>query len=47
MAKSLRSKIQMRWRKLKRDHVNNVVNKEKHAKIVQTLNAASLGLEYR
>jgi hypothetical protein len=33
MAKSLRSKIMRRWRKLKRGHLDNVVMKAKEVKI--------------
>ena len=47
MAKSLRSKIMRRWRQLRRSHVENVVEKERHNKIVETLNAVALGQEYR
>jgi hypothetical protein len=43
MAKSLRSKIMRRWRSLKRGHLDNVVGKDRHNKIVESLNAVVLG----
>lgn len=47
MAKSMRSKIMRRWRSLKRGHIENVVCKDRHNKIVENLNATVLGQEYR
>jgi hypothetical protein len=34
MAKGMRSKIKKRWRKLRKTHIDNVVCKEQHNKIV-------------
>lgn len=36
-----------RWRSLKRGQIDNVINKERHNKIVENLNATVLGQEYR
>lgn len=47
MAKSLRSKIMRRWRKLKRGHLDEVVMKPKLEKISNNLSATILGMEYR
>jgi hypothetical protein len=47
MAKSLRSKIMRRWRKLKRGHLDNVIVKPKEAKIYENNLANLAGLEYR
>jgi len=47
MAKSLRSKVKRRWRKLKRGHLDKVVFKEKEEKITKNLTATLVGVEYR
>jgi hypothetical protein len=47
MAKSLRSKIKKRWRKLKRGHIDNIIGKEREQQITSNLNAVLLGQEYR
>lgn len=47
MAKGLRSKIKKRWRKLRRDHIDNIIGRDQHNKIVENLNAVVLGQEYR
>lgn len=47
MAKGLRSKIMRRWRKLKRGHLENVLEKPKLEKISNNLTATILGVEYR
>lgn len=47
MAKGLRSKIKKRWRKLRRDHIDEIIGKEQHNRIVETLKAVAVGQEYR
>lgn len=47
MAKSLRSKIMRRWRKLKRGHLDNVVMKPKQTKIHENNIANLAGIDYR
>lgn len=47
MAKSLRSKIMRRWRKLKRGHLDNVVMKPREEKIYENVVANLAGVDYR
>lgn len=47
MAKSLRSKIMRRWRKLKRGHLDNVLVKPKDTKIYENNMANLAGVDYR
>ena len=47
MAKSLRSKIMRRLRKLKRGHIDKVVMKAKADRITHNLEASLVGMEYR
>jgi uncharacterized protein (DUF608 family) len=47
MAKSLRSKIMRRWRKLKRGHLDNVIMKPKDAKIYENNMASLAGIDFR
>lgn len=47
MAKSLRSKIQRRWRSLRRSHIDTAVCKAQETKITDSLNAVMCGQEYR
>lgn len=47
MAKSLRSKIMRRWRKLKRGHLDTVVMKPREGKIYENNVANLSGVEFR
>lgn len=47
MAKSLRSKIMRRWRKLKRGHLDNVVMKPREEKVYENVAANLAGVDYR
>lgn len=47
MAKSLRSKIMRRWRKLRRDHVDNIIVKEKNKQTFENNLSTLAGIEFR
>lgn len=47
MAKSLRSKIMRRWRKLKRGHLDNIINKPKETKLYENNIASLAGIDFR
>ncbi len=47
MAKSLRSKIMRRFRKLRRDHVDNIILKDKNKQMFDNNLSTLAGIDFR